>query len=142
MRYSVIVKGFDSGLNELLEGKFYDCRTKTYVNVVKKKNDQICLNALRLSPDFRKLKIKNPVVIHYLFYCKNKKRDRMNVGSAFDKSFQDALQKYGTLENDGWNDVLGTTMDFRIDKDNPRVIVCVEEVKAEPELWKGWNDTN
>lgn len=44
MEYQVTVKGFKSGLNELLVGRVYDHRTKKYRNAVKNKNDMIqCL---------------------------------------------------------------------------------------------------
>lgn len=35
MEYHVTVKGFKSGLNELLSGKVYDHRTKKYRNIIK-----------------------------------------------------------------------------------------------------------
>ena len=55
--------------------------------------------------------------------------DRMNVASAFIKSFEDALQKQKVIKNDGWNDVLTPTLEFEIDRKNPRVEVVVKEVK-------------
>ena len=55
--------------------------------------------------------------------------DRMNVASAFIKSFEDALQKCRVLKNDGWDDVLTPTLSFDIDKQKPRVEVTIEEVE-------------
>ena len=56
-------------------------------------------------------------------------RDRMNVGSAFIKSFEDALQKCGVIKNDGWDDVLTPELHFSIDKENPRVEVSIKEME-------------
>ena len=43
------VKGFKSGLNELLSGKIYDYRTKKYRNPVKNRNDALCAKFIKLS---------------------------------------------------------------------------------------------
>lgn len=123
------VKGFKSGLNELLGGRMYDHRTKKYRNSEKSKNDAICAKYIKLSKDLRGVKIDRPVIIHYEFYCENKMHDRMNVASAFIKSFEDALQKCRVLKNDGWDDVLTPTLAFDIDKQKPRVEVTIEEVE-------------
>ena len=123
------VKGFKSGLNELLGGRMYDHRTKKYRNSEKSKNDAICAKYIKLSKDLHGVKIERPVIIHYEFYCENKMHDRMNVASAFIKSFEDALQKCRVLKNDGWDDVLTPTLAFEIDKQKPRVEVTIEEVE-------------
>lgn len=129
MEYHVTVKGFKSGLNEILAGRMYDHRTKKYRNSEKSKNDAICAKYIKLSKDLRGVKIDRPVIIHYEFYCENKMHDRMNVASAFIKSFEDALQKCRVLKNDGWDDVLTPTLAFDIDKQKPRVEVTIEEVE-------------
>lgn len=134
--YKLVVNGFDSGLNELLGARLYDFRTKKYRNNVKANNDKICCNAIRFSKELKGRKIDKPIVIHYKFYCKNKRRDRLNVASCFEKSFADALQLCNVIKNDGWDDILGVTYDFAIDKNNPRILVEIEEVKQEPSMWE------
>lgn len=129
MEYHVTVEGFKSGLNELLGGRMYDHRTKKYRNPEKSRNDAICAKYIKLSKDLRGVKIERPVIIHYSFYCENKMHDRMNVASAFIKSFEDAMQKCRILRNDGWDDVLTPTLSFDIDKQKPRVEVTIEEVE-------------
>lgn len=129
MEYHVTVKGFKSGLNELLCGRMYDHRTKKYRNPEKSRNDAICAKYIKLSKDLRGVKIERPVIIHYSFYCENKMHDRMNVASAFIKSFEDAMQKCRIIINDGWDDVLTPTLSFYIDKQKPRVEVTIEEVE-------------
>lgn len=126
MIYNFTVYGFDSGLNELLSGRMYDFRTKKYRNPVKNKNDLICQKAI--NSNMPGVKIEKPIVIGYRFYCKDKRRDRMNVASAFVKSFEDALQKCGVIKNDGWDDVLTPVLDFRIDRENPRIQVYIKEI--------------
>ena len=79
MEYQVTVKGFKSGLNELLVGRVYDHRAKKYRNAVKNKNDAICVKYIKASKDLHGVKIINPIVIHYSFYCENKRHDRMNI---------------------------------------------------------------
>lgn len=129
MEYHVTVKGFKSGLNELLGGRMYDHRTKKYRNPEKSRNDAICAKYIKLSKDLHGVKIERPVIIHYSFYCENKMHDRMNVASAFIKSFEDAMQKCRIIRNDGWDDVLTPTLSFDIDKQKPRVEVTIEEVE-------------
>lgn len=142
MRYRLTVNRFDSGLNELLSGVYYDYRNKRVVNSVKAKNDKICIDSIRLSRVFNGVKLQPPIVIHYKFYCKDKRRDRSNVQSAFIKSFEDALQKLKILSNDGYDDVVGMTTDFEIDRNRPRVDVCIEEVPKNYKMdeWSGWNE--
>lgn len=130
MMYHITVEGFDSGMNELLNGVHYNARTRRVENPVKWKNDKVCIDNLRMST-LAKMQFEKPIVIHYLIFAKNRMRDRMNIASAFDKSFEDALQKVGTLKNDGWNDVINTTYDFAIDSVHPRVEVIIEEVESE-----------
>ena len=72
MKYHVTVKGFKSGLNELLSGKIYDYRTRKYRNPVKNRNDAICAKFIRLSKELRGIHFEKQVVMHYSFYCENK----------------------------------------------------------------------
>lgn len=129
--YRVTVKGFDSGLNELLSSQTrrYDKRTKRMVvcNPEKAKNDQLCLKAIWR--DMHGVKLHTPIAIHYIFFVKDKKHDRMNIISAFDKSFQDALQTTKALRNDGFDDVTIVTWEMYVDKANPRVEVKIKEVE-------------
>lgn len=134
MKYRLSVHGFDSGLNELLKAVYYDWKRKTVHNNEKLKNDNLCIKAIRSSECFKKVVITQPIVIHYRFVCKDKKHDRMNIATAFDKSFQDALQKCSILKNDGWNDVINATFDFELNrniKDKVRVDIVIEEIDSD-----------
>lgn len=126
--YKITIYGFDSGLNEVLSAVYYDWRTKRVFNREKKKNDDLMIKYLRRC-DFKDVKLKTPIEIDYKFYVKDKRHDRMNIASAFDKSFLDALQKVGMLHNDGYDDVIGFSFDWEIDRTNPRVEVVIREVE-------------
>jgi len=125
--YRITVKGFDSGLNELLAGVYFNYRIKKLVNPEKKKNDDLIIKHLR--KEFKNVHLNTPIEVDYKFYVKDKRHDRMNIASAFDKSFLDALQKVGMLHNDGFDDVVGFTFDWEVDNKNPRVEVVIRELK-------------
>lgn len=127
MEYKLTVYGFDSGLNEVLNGVFYDWRTKKVYNREKKKNDDLIIRHLRKC-DFKDAKLNTPIEIEYTFFVKDKRHDRMNIASAFDKSFLDALQKVGMLHNDGFDDVVGFTFAWEVDRSNPRVELIIREL--------------
>lgn len=141
MIYRLTIKGWSGGLNELLNGVRYDYKLRKVVNHVKSDYEKKCMDAIRFfSGDLRGKTIKGPVVIHYRVFAKDMRHDRMNMGSAIDKAFCDALQKCGKLKNDGWNDVLGATFDYAIDRNNPRVEIAIQEVTEEPDHWEGWDN--
>ncbi|MDQ0153659.1 Holliday junction resolvase RusA-like endonuclease [Moryella indoligenes] len=128
MKYKIIIPGQMKGLNELLNGRYYDKRSRSYHNKVKSENDALCVDAIRFSRSLRKVKIQNPIIIDYRIFAGDKRHDRMNLLSAIDKSFEDALQKTGIIKNDGWDDVLNTTHSFYIDRENPRIEITIMEV--------------
>lgn len=126
--YKLTVKGFSSGLNELLGGRTYNYRTRKYMNPVKSKNDAICRRAINASV-LKGVKITKPIVMRYSFYVPDKRHDRMNVASAFIKSFEDALQECKVIKNDGYDDVLTPELAFAVDRINPRVEIIICEVE-------------
>lgn len=82
---------------------------------------------LRLS-EYRHYQASKPVIIHYVFYEANMKRDHDNVFAFASKCIQDALQDCGVIPNDGWKDILNFTHDFYLDRENPRIEVYIEEI--------------
>lgn len=127
--YKFTIKGFDSGLNELLNGVHFDYKLKKIVNPVKKKNDDLMIRELRRVPELRGVKLHTPIIINYHIYAKDKRRDRMNIGSAVSKSFCDGLQKAGFIKNDGWDDIVDEVFLFDIDRLNPRIEVTITETE-------------
>lgn len=70
---------------------------------------------------------ESPIYIRFTWVEPNMKRDKDNIAFA-KKYILDALQITGIIPNDGWKDVLGFSDQFLVNKDNPRVIVDIEEV--------------
>lgn len=73
--------------------------------------------------------LNEPVVIHYLFVEKDRKRDKDNVSGFGHKVIQDALVQMYALKNDGWANISQYTDDFSVDKRSPRVEIEIEEAK-------------
>ena len=63
----------------------------------------------------------------FTWYERNRKRDPDNIASAT-KYVMDALQAAGIIANDGWRNVRSILHRFAVDKDNPRVEICIAEV--------------
>lgn len=82
---------------------------------------------LRLS-EYRHYQAENPVIIHYVFYEPNMKRDHDNVASCASKFIQDALRDIEVIKDDSWKYVLNFTHDFYLDRENPRIDVYIEEI--------------
>lgn len=64
------------------------------------------------------------------WYCKNKRKDPDNVASGA-KFVLDGLVDAGMIPNDGWNEIGDITHRFKVDKENPRVEIRIEEIKNE-----------
>lgn len=132
MTYKVIISNSKhtfplKGLNELLAGRLYNYRTKTYHNPVKASNDLICLKSIRKC--LKNVKIENPIVCHFYIYAADKRHDRGNLYTATEKSFLDALQKAKVIKNDGWDDVGDSVFHTYVDRKNPRVVVEIIEIE-------------
>lgn len=72
--------------------------------------------------------IKYPVTILYRFYEANRRRDKDNIAGVAHKFIQDALVEAGILKDDGWDEVVGFSDKFYIDRKFPRIeITLIEE---------------
>lgn len=132
MTYQIVISNAKKtfpikGLNELINGRLYNPRTKTYHNQVKADNDKVC--RLAIQKYIRGLKIEKPIRCTFWIYAKDKMHDRGNLCSATEKSFLDALQETKVIKNDGWNDVLDSTFHTELDRINPRIVVEIEEME-------------
>lgn len=132
MRYKVVIDNWTSGLNELLnhQEKRYDPRTKRMrvYNTEKVKNERKIRSCLQ-KQGLDKVKLKTPIAIHYKIYAKDKKHDRMNLGSCLDKCFCDALQTMKILSNDGFDDVVEIRFDYGLDRSDPRAEITITEMQ-------------
>ena len=131
MRYKVIIPKWESGLNELLnhQEKRYDPRTKKMrvFNTEKTKNEKLIRNCL-IKQGMNKVRIEKPIAIHYMIYAKDRRHDRMNLGSCLDKCFCDAMQTLKILKNDGFDDIVKIGFDYDVDTRNPRAEIIITEL--------------
>ena len=80
-----------------------------------------------------------PVWIDYLWVMPDARRDKSNVVAGGRKIIEDALgpqtkrnpQGMNILRGDGWNDIVGWTDRFDIDKESPRIEVSITEMEVE-----------
>ena len=105
-------------------------RTSPYKGATMKREHQshvfYCIKQARLEP------CTVPIRIGYRFYEADRRRDCGNVMAFADKVTQDALQDAGILKNDSQRWMRGyTSIDFDVDKTNPRIEVTLTEVEED-----------
>ena len=115
-----IIPGKLASMNQFISAN----RTNVHVGNKLKQDSQS--NVMRYIPPWHK--IEKPVVIEYRFYEPDKRRDLDNVASFSIKVIQDSLVKRGILANDGWDNIQGFSVQFFVDKKNPRIEVDIHEV--------------
>lgn len=105
------------------------CRSNPrYGNQMKKEAEQIV--TAYAYKTLKRWRASGPVFMAYTWFEKNKRRDKDNI--AFGRKFiQDALVKAGYLKDDGWDEIVGFSDSFRVDKKEPRIEVIIEEVNDE-----------
>lgn len=127
MRQVFTIPGRLDGLNEYTESN----RAGKYKGASSKRSNEeiVCwaIAAARLKP------MRTPVRIHATWYEGKKpcaktfrKRDKDNVRCGM-KFIQDALVSMKIIDDDGWDKVTPTD-DYRVDRDNPRIVVEIWEV--------------
>lgn len=119
----LVIEGRFLGLNDYINierGNRYQA-----ANVKKQLMDNVYWCIIQ---QLKGVKFTKPVVLHYTWYEKDKRRDKDNICSVGMKIIQDALVKAGTLKNDGWNEIASFTHDFKVDSKNPRIEVEIEEL--------------
>ena len=117
------------GLNQIIDaaktkynsGKF-SCSYSTGYSVMKKKMEYNVISALiryGITP-IKKASFK------MLWFCKDRRKDPDNIAS-YVKFIFDAMVSYGTLENDGWNQVVGWKNIFVSNGSATGVIVTIQQ---------------
>jgi Holliday junction resolvase RusA-like endonuclease len=132
MVHTFTIKGRLPDLNDYLQAERVSRRTPngklfTRGAEMKKKWQQYIITFIR--KDLKGVKITKPVIIHYHYYEPNARRDYGNIHAVAQKFVEDALQITKVLANDNQKCVRGFTADFDIDKDNPRIVVEIEEME-------------
>ncbi len=122
MEYLLTIPGRLSGLNEYIAAE----RSNKYKGAkMKADNEKIILYAIRQC--MRGVRINRPVFMEYTWVEKNKRRDKDNI--TFGRKFvQDALKNAGVLKDDGWNEVVGFSDRFEVDKEDPHIDVLIKEI--------------
>ena len=125
MAYRLVIDGKLAGLNDYINASRAN---RNYGNRLKREAEDIVI--ISIYQQLRGLRIEKPVFMKYRWYEPNEKRDRDNVSSMGRKVIQDALVETRVLKNDGWNDVVGFSDEFYIDRNSPRIEVTIIEVKS------------
>ena len=123
MKYTFTIAGKLSNLNDYTKA----CRTNRFLGAkMKDENEKIVL--FYINEQLKDVRIEKKVFISYKWYESNMKRDLDNI--AFAKKFiQDALVQSEVLKNDGWKNISGFKDSFYIDKEDPRIVVEIEELE-------------
>ena len=109
------------GLNEYIDAE----RSNRYKAAAMKRDCEtlVILSARKLG----RWKAKGPVVLHYRWFERDRRRDLDNICGYGHKVIQDSLVKAKYLPNDGQKWVVGMTDEFCVDKGNPRIEITIEE---------------
>ena len=100
---------------------------KFYTKGAKMKRDWQDYISIFIRKDLRGVEIKKPVVVHYHYFEKDRRRDIGNIHAPCQKFTEDALQECGIIANDNQKCVIGFTAQFSTDKEKPRVEIILEE---------------
>lgn len=118
---TIVIHGRFASLNEYIAA----CRRNQYAGagMIKKAEKEIIL---QIRNQQRK-PFKTPVYLSYAFYEPSRRRDLDNISGMFHKVFQDSLVKAGLLPDDGWDEIIGYSDDFDVDKRHPRIEIRIKE---------------
>lgn len=121
MEYEFEIRGKLPGINDLISAE----RTNRYAGAkLKAEAQNTCVLAIK--KQLRGLRVEKPIIIHYMFFELNFRRDLDNISGFAHKVIQDALVKTGVIKDDGWKNVKGFTDVFAVDRANPRIVVLLE----------------
>lgn len=123
MEHQLVILGRLPGINEYTAANRQNYQAG---GKMKKQAQETIIWQIR--QQLRGLHITKPVILKYMFYEQNKKRDLDNVAGFAHKVIQDSLVVSKVLVNDGWDYVTGFVDQFALDRDNPRIEVTIVEV--------------
>ena len=122
MEQKLIIKGGLAATNEIINKN----RTHYHAGAKQKKHNT---NIVYYECLAQKLKpFTKQIDLNVIFYCKNKRKDKDNILGGAIKFILDGMIKAGIIVNDGWKEIGKFNFDFRIDKDNPRIEIEMEEL--------------
>ena len=91
---------------------------------MKRENQDVvcwCIKSAHIAP------MSGKVDIHFTWVEPNMKRDKDNIRFAA-KFILDALVEQGVIRNDNWQCIGGLTDRFLVNRENPRIVVELEEI--------------
>ena len=122
MEYLLIIPGTLPNLNDYIAAE----RTNRH-KAAKMKADSGNIVAAALRQRLKGVRIDKPVFMEYTWIEPSRRRDKDNI--TFGRKFiQDALKNAGVIKDDGWNEVVGFSDRFEVDKENPRIEIKIIEV--------------
>lgn len=106
-------------------------RRNPYTGARLKRQAQDCV--IYAAKAARLRKFSAPVHVHITYIEPNMKRDKDNISSGGRKIILDALVKLGIIGNDNWHWIgnkedSGQSDSFRVNKNNPRVVVRITQL--------------
>lgn len=123
MEYLLIIPGKLDNLNDYISAE----RTNRY-KAAKMKSDNEAVVICAIRKCLRGVKIEKSVEMDYIWYEKDKRRDKDNISSFGRKVIQDALVHSHVLRNDNWKYISGFSDTFLVDQEHPRIEVRIREV--------------
>ena len=112
-----IIEGRLDGLNTYTSA----CRANRYgANAMKRKNEAKVIEGIKRA-ELKKVE-EYPLNLHIVWYEPNRRRDIDNITFAT-KFIQDALVKFGILEDDSQKYIVGLSHQVTVDQKNPRIEV-------------------
>ena len=121
MKAKITINAKLPGLNDYI----LDCRRNAYSGAQTKRIAQeLCMWCAKQQC---KVKFKQPVRIHYVFFEPDRRRDKSNVAAFAVKVIEDALVKLQIIRDDGWKYIENYTQSFKIDKEHPHIEVYITD---------------
>jgi Holliday junction resolvase RusA-like endonuclease len=115
-----VIPGKLASMNQFISAN----RTSVHVGNKLKQDSQA--NVMHYIPKWKQ--IEKPVIMEYRFFEPDRRRDLDNISSFALKVIQDGLVAKGILANDGWDNIQGFSVQFFVDKKNPRIEIDIHEV--------------
>ena len=123
MSQKFTINGRLDGLNDYTKS----CRANRYgANAMKRKNEAKVIEGIKRAR--LKKAAHYPINLYIIWYEPNRRRDVDNITFAT-KFIQDALVKFGILEDDSQKYIVGVLHRVLVDKDNPRIEVELRNAK-------------
>lgn len=133
MRYKIVIPGIFYGRNRTFPdlNNYIAACNRRHVEGNRLKQEYAKIASIYIRKTVKGIKIAKPLIVTYIFYEVDRKRDLDNCLCFTSKCFLDALQFCEVIPNDGWNEIKEIRGLHYVDKDNPRIEIILEEIDRE-----------